>query len=46
VSYNKVGGVLEAQGKLQDALDAYQKGLTISKRLATKTNPTQAGSEI
>jgi eukaryotic-like serine/threonine-protein kinase len=29
-----LGDVLEAQGKLQEALDAYQEGLTIAKRLA------------
>jgi tetratricopeptide (TPR) repeat protein len=34
VSYNKVAGVLEAQGKLQEALDAYQQSLAIAKRLA------------
>src|SRR6202051_1925348 len=33
-SYGNVGDVLEAQGKLQDALDAYQQELAIAKRLA------------
>ena len=34
VSYNKVGDVMLAQGKLQDALAVYQQGLAIAKRLA------------
>jgi hypothetical protein len=33
VSYEKVGGVLEAQGKLQDALDACQQSLKIRQAL-------------
>jgi predicted negative regulator of RcsB-dependent stress response len=40
VSYQKVGDVLVAQGKLQEALEAYQQTLAIMKRLAEqdKTN--------
>ena len=34
VSYERVGDVLVAQGKLQEALDDYQQCLVISKRLA------------
>jgi hypothetical protein len=34
VSYEKVGDVLNAQGKLQDALDLFQQELAIDKRLA------------
>lgn len=34
VLYEKVGGVLEAQGQLSEALDAYEQDLTIAKRLA------------
>jgi tetratricopeptide (TPR) repeat protein len=34
VSYEKVGGVLEAQGKLQEALDSYQQSLNIRRTLA------------
>ena len=33
-SYDKVAGLLEKQGKLQDALDLYQQTLAIDKRLA------------
>ena len=43
VSYDRVGNVLLAQGKLQDALDLYQQGLAIAKRLAEQDNPTQNG---
>jgi hypothetical protein len=32
-SYEKVGNVLVAQGKLEDALETYQQGLGIAKRL-------------
>src|SRR5271166_3881442 len=34
VSYEKVGDVLNAQGKLQDALDLFQQELVIDERLA------------
>ena len=34
MSYQKVGGVLVAQGKLQEALDAYQQSLRIRQILA------------
>ena len=34
VMLNNLGDVLEEQGKLQEALDAYQQGLAIAKRLA------------
>ena len=34
VSYNRVGGVLEQQGKLAEALKAYRDGLAIAERLA------------
>ena len=33
MSYSKIGDVLLVQGKLQDALTAYQQALEISKRL-------------
>jgi tetratricopeptide (TPR) repeat protein len=46
VSYERVGDVLVAQGKLQEALDDYQQCLVISNAWQSKTNPTQAGSEI
>ena len=34
VSYNKIGDVLVAQGKLDEALKAYRDGLAIAERLA------------
>ncbi len=41
VSYHKVGEVLVAQGRIQEALEAYQQDLAIAKRLAEqdKSNP-------
>jgi len=42
VSYNKVGGVLEAQGNLPEALKSYQGSLAIRDRLA-KADPGNAG---
>jgi hypothetical protein len=41
VSYNKVGGVLVAQGNLSEALQAYRDDLAIAERLA-KTDPGSA----
>ena len=41
--YNRVGGVLEAQGKLTEALAAFEEDLAISRRLAGKTPTTPAG---
>jgi tetratricopeptide (TPR) repeat protein len=38
VSYSNVGSVLQAQGHLSDALEAYRDALTIRERLA-KTDP-------
>ncbi len=42
VSYNKVGGVLVAQGNLPEALKSYQGSLAIRDRLA-KADPGNAG---
>jgi tetratricopeptide (TPR) repeat protein len=39
VSYNKIGDVLIAQGKLQDALRAYRESIAIFERLA-KADPS------
>jgi tetratricopeptide (TPR) repeat protein len=41
LSYEKVGDVLVAQGKLHEALEAYQQGLAIAKALAEQ-DPTNA----
>jgi tetratricopeptide (TPR) repeat protein len=42
VSYSKVGDVLEAQGKLDEALEVYREDLAITERL-TKADPGNAG---
>jgi tetratricopeptide (TPR) repeat protein len=39
-SYNKVGEVLAAQGKLEEALKAYRDGLAIRERLAADRSNT------
>jgi predicted negative regulator of RcsB-dependent stress response len=45
ISYNKVGDVLVAQGKLEEALKAYHDGLAIRERLAAadRSNTKVAG---
>jgi hypothetical protein len=42
VSYNKVGGVQEAQGSFAGALKSYSNSLAIADRLAT-SDPGNAG---
>src|SRR5271166_1770015 len=42
VSFNKVGGVQEAQGNLPEAMKSYQAGLAIRDRLA-QSDPGNAG---
>ena len=43
VSYARVGDVLVAQGKLQEALEAYQQSLAIEKP-GHKTKSAQSGN--
>ena len=42
MSYNKVGDVLVAQGKLDEALKSYRDSLAIGERLA-KADPSNTG---
>jgi hypothetical protein len=46
VSYNKVGDVLVAQGKLDEALKSYRDSLAIAERLAASIAATPVGSAI
>jgi predicted negative regulator of RcsB-dependent stress response len=41
---NNLGDVLVAQGKFQEALEAYQQCLSIAKALAEQDKTTPAGS--
>ena len=43
---NRVGGVLEAQGKLTEAMAAFEEALAIRRRLAAEQDPLQLGLAI
>ncbi len=46
VSHNKIGDVLAAQGKLDEALQAYRDGLAIMERLAAADPAIRSGRAI